>query len=98
VRAGVGNAVVVAKRLPADVGVRVASQARLSFVHAMHTTALIAVGFILASAVAALVWLPAKASDLSQPPATAETVDRQPGVDLPAVDHPGVDLPAVRVA
>jgi EmrB/QacA subfamily drug resistance transporter len=78
VRAGLGNALVAARGLPADAAARVTSQARGSFVHAMHTTGLIGVAFVLAGAAVALIALPAKALAHA---ATEPEPEPQPAVD-----------------
>jgi EmrB/QacA subfamily drug resistance transporter len=90
VRAGVGNAVVAGGHLAPGVATVVDVQAKAAFVHAMHTTALIGVVFVLAGAVVALIWLPAKAAAVPEPTETFETDE--------VVDNQVVVQPAVPVA
>ncbi|HEY2301508.1 MAG TPA: MFS transporter, partial [Acidimicrobiales bacterium] len=72
VRGGIGNALVTAGSLPSAARSQLALDAKRSFVHAMDLTALIGTLFVLAGALVAYIWLPARAAD---EPAPVESVE-----------------------
>jgi len=79
VRNGIGNALAIAQQAgTSPSAARLASDAKLAFVHAMTSTVFIGAGFALAGAVVALVWLPAHPPADSANPAHAEPAEAEP--------------------
>jgi Na+/melibiose symporter-like transporter len=70
VRDSIGGALVVAERVGGTTGELIAAAARSAFVEAMATAALIGAAVAVAGAVVAFVWLPARASQGEDAPAS----------------------------
>jgi EmrB/QacA subfamily drug resistance transporter len=98
VRNGIGNAVAVAQQMGASpAAARVATDAKLAFVHAMTSTVYIGAAFALAGAVFALLWLPARPT---AEPRAAEPAAAEPAAAEPAspASHPAEPVGIVPVA
>jgi EmrB/QacA subfamily drug resistance transporter len=99
VRNGIGNALAVAQRAGVNPGAaRVASDAKLAFVHAMTSTVWVGSAFALAGAVVAFLWLPSgPGAEPAEPDATDATDEPgEPAEPAQAAKAPEAARPAVR--